>query len=183
MINIKCSCGEIYHADERFIGQSIKCRHCNTVLLIESPEKISESFSNPKTNSNQKNVSFIKRFKTSNYFYDVIVVSVVGVLILVVLLINGSKTQLKPSTPTSSEPNTYIEPVKHDSKYKGNSLVNGSSPYNSCFGNGDFGGSATLTVKNGGSTDAIICLFNIGKDRTTRNVYIEKNTDRKSTRL
>jgi len=36
MIDIKCNCGECYHADEKFIGQKIQCRKCGSILLIQS---------------------------------------------------------------------------------------------------------------------------------------------------
>ena len=35
MIDIRCTCGETYHADEAFSGQKIKCRKCGAILLIQ----------------------------------------------------------------------------------------------------------------------------------------------------
>lgn len=63
-----------------------------------------------------------------------------------------------------------------DSPYKGNQLTNGSSPFNACFGKGVYNGNATLTIKNGSSSDAIVCLFSISKGLTIRNEYVQKNT-------
>jgi hypothetical protein len=58
------------------------------------------------------------------------------------------------TTPSTS----YSEPVIADSKYKGNHLKNGASPFSTCFGKSIYGGNAKLTVKNGSASDAIICL-------------------------
>jgi len=62
------------------------------------------------------------------------------------------------------------------SKYKGNQLANGSSPFRDCFGIGLFNGNARLTVKNGANSDAVVCLFDMNLGRTIRNEYVQKNT-------
>ena len=79
-----------------------------------------------------------------------------------------------PSSNSNSSTNTYIPP--EESKYKGNQLSNGASPLNGCFGKGYSGGNATLTIKNGGSSDAIICLYSILDDRTIRNEYVKRSS-------
>lgn len=61
-------------------------------------------------------------------------------------------------------------------KYKGNQLPNGASPLDACFGRGINEGNATLTIKNGASSDAIVCLFSTSLKRTIRNTYIRKNS-------
>ena len=76
------------------------------------------------------------------------------------------------STPTPS----YTEPIVKESKYKGNQLVDGTSPLDGCFGKGIYDGNATLTIKNGGSSDAIICLYSTSQGRTIRNEYVRKNS-------
>jgi len=68
--------------------------------------------------------------------------------------------------------------VSRISKYKGNSLKTGDSPYESYFGRGIFEVKSLneLKVFNGQGTDVILCL--IEKDapyRTIRNVYIREN--------
>ncbi|TRW98004.1 hypothetical protein [Flavobacterium gawalongense] len=65
---------------------------------------------------------------------------------------------------------------QYSSEYIGNKLENGASPLDNCFGSGDYQGNATLTIKNGGSSDAIICLYSVSKDRTIRNEYVQKNS-------
>ena len=77
------------------------------------------------------------------------------------------------STPTTT--NEYTPPV--ESQYKGNQLKDGASPLTGCFGKGIYSGNATLTIKNGGNADAIICLYSISDDRTIRNEYVRKSSD------
>ena len=76
------------------------------------------------------------------------------------------------STPTTK--NEYTSPV--ESQYKGNQLKDGASPLTGCFGKAIYSGNATLTIENGGNSDAIICLYSISDDRTIRNEYVQKNS-------
>jgi len=63
-----------------------------------------------------------------------------------------------------------------ESLYIGNQLQNGSSPFDDCFGKGIYSGNAILKIKNGASSDAIVCLYSISKSKTIRNEYVQKNT-------
>lgn len=69
---------------------------------------------------------------------------------------------------------TVTNPIQ--SPYTGNQLKDGASPLTGCFGKGIYSGKATLTIKNGGNSDAIICLYSISNDRTIRNEYVQKNS-------
>jgi len=69
------------------------------------------------------------------------------------------------------------------SPYLGNQLMNGASPLDDCFGKGLYNGRATLTIKNGGSSDAIICLYSISDDRTIRNEYVQKDSNFKMSNI
>ncbi|HPH46333.1 MAG TPA: hypothetical protein PKU83_04955, partial [Chryseolinea sp.] len=92
------------------------------------------------------------------------------------LLIKDDKS--KDSTYSYS-PNTIVDTAPEleppPSKFKGNKLKTGDSPYNDYFGKGvydkDF--QNQLTVKNGQQLDVIVCLveYYSGK-RTIRNEYI-----------
>jgi hypothetical protein len=62
------------------------------------------------------------------------------------------------------------------SEFKGNQLSDGASPLSGCFGQGVYQGNASLTIKNGGNSDAIVCLYSIDYDRTIRNEYVQKNS-------
>ena len=68
---------------------------------------------------------------------------------------------------------------KITSKWKGNSLENGTSPYTSIFGEGiyDYRSKCWLKFKNGNSTDAIACLVNYYSGTTIRNSYIRAGTN------
>lgn len=72
--------------------------------------------------------------------------------------------------------NQYTPPIEVESQYKGNQLNDGASPLTGCFGKGIYSGNATLTIKNGGNSDAIICLYSNSNDRTIRNEYVQKNS-------
>lgn len=63
-----------------------------------------------------------------------------------------------------------------ESAFKGNQLKDGASPLDACFGKGIYGGNAKLTIDNGGSTDAIVCLYSVASGRTIRNEYVRKNS-------
>jgi len=100
---------------------------------------------------------------------------------------HSSNTRSSPSTYNTnrnysnrnsySKPIVVEEPVYVESKYKGNQLSNGSSPFDACFGKGIYSGKATLTIKNGSKSDAIVCLYSISRGRTIRNKYVRKNSN------
>jgi hypothetical protein len=70
-----------------------------------------------------------------------------------------------------------IEPdAAYASQYVGNQLSNGNSPLTECFGSDSSQGNATLTIKNGGNSDAIVCLYSLSADKTIRNEYVQKNS-------
>jgi hypothetical protein len=122
----------------------------------------------------------------------------IGVVALVVVWIISSIYTSNSSSFSNNDYNTtpsqdYSSPSANDnsenttnnstenftpitSKYKGNQLKDGASPLSGCFGKGIYSGNATLTIKNGGNSDAIICLYSIDSDRTIRNEYVQKNS-------
>jgi hypothetical protein len=83
-------------------------------------------------------------------------------------------TSNENSDNTSNNASEEIAPIT--SQYIGNQLKDGASPLTGCFGKGIYSGNATLTIKNGGNSDAIICLYSIDNDRTIRNEYVQKNS-------
>jgi len=86
----------------------------------------------------------------------------------------ATDNQYSDDNSISSGTNDYIPPV--ESQYKGNQLENGASPLTDCFGQGIYSGNATLTIKNGGNSDAIVSLYSLSADRTIRNEYVQKNS-------
>jgi hypothetical protein len=85
-------------------------------------------------------------------------------------------TSMVDTNPTEID-TAAVYQENYESPYLGNQLTNGSSPLDNCFGEGRYSGRATLTIKNGGSSDAIICLYSILDDRTIRNEYVQKNSN------
>jgi len=153
--------------DER-LNFETKIKKSNLDQLIEEPEK-------PSILGIILNFSYI--------------IIVIGIIIGFIFHQNNKKNNenstyensesLKSATPNeenlnSATTNDYTPPV--ESPYKGNQLQDGASPLTNCFGKGIYGGNATLTIKNGGNSDAIICLYSIYDDRTIRNEYVQKNS-------
>lgn len=97
---------------------------------------------------------------------------------------SSSNNYSNSSASTNSNGNSYNStstPIKEystpvESEYKGNQLKDGASPLDDCFGKGVYSGNATLTVDNGGSSDAIVCLYSVENGRTIRNEYVRKNS-------
>jgi len=75
--------------------------------------------------------------------------------------------------------------VVEESKWQGNKLQNGDSPYDEYFGKGlyNYNSKCYLIFKNGNSTDAIVCLENTANGSTIRNEYIQAGTDYKMTNI
>jgi len=63
------------------------------------------------------------------------------------------------------------------SKWVGNQLENGSSPYDNFFGSGiyNYNSECWLLFKNGNSSDAVVCLEDAWSGRTIRNVFYGNN--------
>jgi hypothetical protein len=88
----------------------------------------------------------------------------------------SSSPKIYKSNDNYSNHNSYSKPTYTESQYKGNQLKNGASPLDGCFGKGVYSGNATLTIKNGASFDAIVCLYSISSRRTIRNEYVRKSS-------
>jgi hypothetical protein len=88
----------------------------------------------------------------------------------------GKQLPNDDSPPSKYKGNQLPNDDSPPSKYKGNQLPNGASPFDACFGKGYYNGNATLTIKNGASSDAIVCLYSISRGQTIRNEYVCKNS-------
>ena len=107
-------------------------------------------------------------------------------LIISIFLSNSNNNASSYSTPTEIPELSSYEPenttstgetqIPEPSKYIGNQLNDGASPFSGCFGQGVYQGNATLTIQNGGNSDAIVCLYSIEYDKTIRNEYVQKNS-------
>jgi len=129
----------------------------------------------------------------SGFLWLIVIAVVIGII---VAISNSNKSKSSnndnyssPSTSSSNysndnsynSPTTNTTPVEEysppvESEYKGNQLKDGASPLNSCFGKGIYSGNATLTIDNGGNSDAIVCLYSVDEGRTIRNEYVRKNS-------
>lgn len=118
----------------------------------------------------------------------IIVLLVVGFLIAISNSNNTTSNNYTPpvdslAVDSAAAETDDINAVPIASEFKGNQLNNGDSPLDDCFGAGDYSGNATLTIENGGSTDAIVCLYNVDEDRTIRNEYVRINSTFKMTNI
>ncbi|HTI60108.1 hypothetical protein [Mucilaginibacter sp.] len=111
----------------------------------------------------------------------------IGIIIVVAIIIgiaNSKKSQTytsNSSTDTtkvdttravSSVPSQPVAPIHEPSKYSGNSLHTGATPYNNCFGIGGWNGNSWIKFTNDNTVDAIVCLVDSLTGSTIRNNYI-----------
>lgn len=126
-----------------------------------------------------------------------VVFLIIGGIIAIIAFLSNSKDRNTPiATPVYNTANDYSPPSNNNStpiptdnysnpkpieksKYKGNKLANGASPFGGCFGKGKFGGSAWITFKNSNSSDAIVCLVSVKTQKTIRNEYIKAGSNYK----
>ncbi|MDW8297247.1 MAG: hypothetical protein RMJ97_10250 [Raineya sp.] len=151
---------------------------------VRGGKKIVNLHNIPEGNTNSKNTGCL----------PLIVIAVVfGIIFAIATNEKGSnyaknsdyvttKDRVLPKSETDNKP-TSTTPTSVESKFKGNKLPNGSSPYDMCFGEGIYGGNAWILFKNSNASDAIVCLVNIQNGRTIRNEYIQAGTNFKMTNL
>ena len=116
------------------------------------------------------------------YFWYILI----AVVIIYLLLIPKSQeslttinNQINSNIPLTKNTQGYTL-AKEESKWKGNSLENGDSPYDSYFGSGifDYNSECWINFKNGNTTtDVVVCLVNVYTETTIRNEYIHAGTD------
>lgn len=121
-------------------------------------------------------------------------VLLVGIAVAVAViygLIDSSSNNSSSSAPYNASAVKPQEEIVHElprvveSKYKGNRLANGTSPYDHYFGKGIYNHSHNnfIEFKNGNSYDAIVCVVNVHTGRTIRNEYIRANSTFKMTNV
>jgi hypothetical protein len=124
----------------------------------------------------------------------------IAAVIGIIALIANSNNHSSYSSPSYTPPSNNSTPINSDpinsnntsvpiiveqkpSKYKGNSLKDGSSPLDKCFGKGKFSGSSWILFKNSNLSDAVVCLVNVNTNKTVRNEYIRAGSDFKMTSI
>ncbi|MDE5421271.1 hypothetical protein L3073_03545 [Ancylomarina sp. DW003] len=163
---------------------------------LDSITNASRSYS-ATSSTNKASASNSNSNSSSGNSGAILFVIIVVVAIIIALLSNDNSKSYsdyrtssnnhsaKPSysfDKKNTEP-VYVAPAI--SKYKGNKLKNGSSPYNAFFGAGVYNKKHHnwMTFKNGYQTDAIVCLVNYYSGKTIRNEYIQAGTTFKMTNL
>jgi hypothetical protein len=134
------------------------------------------------TNPNSKNRKGLSSDRNTGLLWFILVVVIIVIYLSTTssdksLSSNNSysnNTSYIPQMTDTTSDEVYTAPV--ESEYKGNQLKDGASPLDGCFGKGVYSGNAKLTIKNGGSSDAIICLYSTAYGRTIRNEYVRKNS-------
>jgi hypothetical protein len=197
MIDIKCVCGEIYHADEKFIGKKIKCSKCGNIMNIElsnpqtssqpvrdltQPEKKGDKFT--KTKQQHSFNTKIKALKDNKaVVYTLYFLFVVGILFLFSYIKDLNSVENQESRPTSG--NIYNENIKTVEETNNQDSVDpyadwekvdlrtGTTP--DCFNftpTYDFAIKNKLSVKVGSNTDVVLKLCSNTTNKCIRYVYI-----------
>lgn len=130
-------------------------------------------------------ISKLEKEKTKKKKWGWIITVIIFSIIVLTAIISNDDDESNTSEDYHSPVENILEKSEEESKYKGNQLENGASPYNSYFGYGIYNKNYLneITFKNGYSTDAIVCLVNYYTDKTIRNEYIRKNTNFKMTNI
>ena len=75
-------------------------------------------------------------------------------------------------------------PLSKTTEYPGNSLENGSSPFDNLYGKGIYHDTKnSLTIKNQSSSDVVIFLVSINNHKVIRNEYIKAHSSYELTRI
>lgn len=120
----------------------------------------------------------IRKEETAKIFTAFKWVAGIAIVIWIIYMANSEDSSSSTSNYTynpKSVIDTAPEMIEKVSKYAGNKLKTGDSPYNNYFGKGVYDKDYLnqLEVKNGQSLDVIVCLTEYyGSKRTIRNEYI-----------
>ncbi len=164
----------------------------STPFLTNSPSKTqSQTIKTSSDSHSQTNKSRPPRTQNSSNNNGLLIILGIAAILIIIAAISNSNSNSRRSSnnnypsyspsnsssnysPPASTNKTPIKPKITVSKYKGNQLNNGDSPYNSVFGSGVYDKSVNNWVqfKNGNAHDVVICLVNVYSDRTIRNEYI-----------
>ncbi len=148
----------------RFFDQDLRNKYATQLVMIAGSDNqlIAEIDKKIKSESSKQKVKNITSFLARNW-------RLVGVVIFIVIVYFSSTGDNSSSTnrPTRNvivddEPETksIFEYYEKPSKWKGNQLKTGDSPYNHYFGKGVYDKNYDNRVKihNGQGTDVIVCL-------------------------
>lgn len=99
MIDIKCKCGEVFHADEKFVGRKIKCPNCGNIFTIQLPEIPTETFYTQQNtyNTRKNKTSYSPKRKFKHDLRRVVPILLV-LLILFIIVIGYFSSRDKTSS-------------------------------------------------------------------------------------
>jgi len=195
MIDIRCTCGETYHAEEAFSGQKIKCRNCGTILIIQKqvpsitpdpnvrtdyrkPEHYSppsSKFNYPitpkKSSLNKKNIKRI-------LLLSAIVIVIAGFIFLIRTIPSNNTYSNRPESgniyPDPADTiQTAVDPYADWDKVN---LHTGKSPaclnFKSTY---DYTINNKLEVSVGSNTDVVLKLCSLLSGKCIRYIYIRSD--------
>lgn len=150
MITMTCRCGEIYHADEHYVGRAILCKNCERALLIRLQETVPSSPPEPQVQ--KVGPESVRGFEAKPFrrYASRVKPAIVCALFFCVTLIVWWKPE--PQNP----------PFSHENGTDGGSPVPSKPPVSLENGTeltGFLGtGLGSLRISNGTSTDAVTKL-------------------------
>jgi len=161
-------------------------------LRIDENIRIIRNWLPVKKSSANINRRSSKREKTKSGLSTAVAWFILGIF-AVILIIVGNKSS-NPNTKKIYDNNNnpkreYVNPKSYnyeiESKYKGNSLKNGTSPYQKYYGRGVYSKNHenSILFKNGYKTDAIVFLIEYYSHKIIRHEYIKAGTNFKMTNI
>jgi len=160
MLTLQCRCGEVYHAEERYIGSSILCRRCGKILPVKPILLPTRPFTAiPSLFLRLKPRASIYRGRFTQQRAGVWIIGLVLLGLLAYRLLEPKehqKPQIEPAEPLNPH-----------------SLPLGASP----LGKAITYGSARLRVENGTDTDALVLVAQVqgSEQKIIQNFYIPQN--------
>jgi hypothetical protein len=182
VIDIRCVCGAVYHADERHAGKQLRCTRCMATLAVAPvnfPSEITRESDHGEINPRRKNpveITVNRREMSPTFFALVGLALVIVLASLAVWKMGRPKQKLLPSVvPNKGEaslqdvipPCAHAQPVERLST--GQKIEDGERK----------DGNSTLMVRNGTREDAAVRLVDSVTGRTTRFVYVRAGAEYK----
>jgi|LauGreDrversion4_2_1035121.scaffolds.fasta_scaffold04899_10 hypothetical protein len=190
---------EIKEAYNRLSKELDPEKNGNHEFFVEEFEKVEEAYlilTNKKSPSPTQNNSVpINNAPSKKNTVNLITLATIIIIIIIAITkLNDNNSSSETDTDSYSyynysddttsidttslavDTSSSLETIDTNSVFFGNQLENGASPLDACFGKGEYYGHATLTIKNGDYSDAIVCLYDVNEGKTIRNEYIQKNS-------